>query len=181
MTNDDKQFVFSTDDQETVAAFKEASEAFVAAKRRTIADAAALPNVKAPTIWTSALGDKVQVTGLAPVDPAGEVPEGWRYLVSRRRFEPAKGQAGAAARAWLADHQVPADGDVREVMARHGLPKFIEYGGRTGLVFGKPGIELLGGTLWARFEGGEPEGCTWTPRRLRRPSERRHAHLPRGR
>lgn len=161
------QFVYSNSDPEAVGAFQAAGEAYVAAQRRIIADAVALPNVKAATTWeASAFGDKARVTGLAPIDLADGPPEGWRYLKSRKRFEPAKGEAGAAARAWLLDHQIPDEADARGVMAARGLPKFVEYGGRTGLVFSTPAVEVLGGVLWARFEGGDPSGCTWERRRL---------------
>ena len=159
---------YSTNDPKIVAAFQEARTAERTAARRAVDDAVALGKNKGPLIVRGIWDIPDRVVGLAPDDPT-DPPEGWVYIKTRDRLEPRRGNAGVAARDWLAAHQ-PID--VRRVLTKHGLPRNSksadsDVSGRYQLL--SPTVFEHEGALWARYRGevdviaGE---CTWTPRKL---------------
>ncbi|GAA4439661.1 hypothetical protein [Phytohabitans houttuyneae] len=161
------EYAFSTDDAAAVAAYREAVDAERAAARKAVDAAVQLGKNKGALIVYGIWDLPNRVVGLAADDPT-DPPEGWRYVKTRDRLEPARGAAGQAARDWLATHQ-PVD--VRAVLRQHGLPRNsrseAELSGRYRLSV--PIVFEHGGVLWAKYTGhlGGVEGeCTWTPRKL---------------
>lgn len=161
----DVQHAYSTDNPDTVAAFTAAVKARSAFAARIIAAAETLGNNKGPLRGGGVMTGYLTV-GLAPDDPENP-PAGWRYLKSRDRLEPARGKAGDAARAWLNEHQPPADADGRTVMEAHGLPRTTGLGATfsTGMV-STPQIFEHDGSVWALYDRKPEKECTWTPRKL---------------
>lgn len=147
------QLVFSTDDPETVAAWRNVQAEFNASREKTWAEAEKIGKNKGPLVRRSA-GD-LDVVGLAADDPQ-DPPAGWRYV--REQLEPRRGKPGDEARRWLASVQPP---NPRNVMDRHGLPKYFGF-------LGTPGIFEHDGVVWAVY-GGKPDGEVggqWRPRKL---------------
>lgn len=159
-----KEFIYSTTDTDALAAFHTAEEAFRAAGNRIVEDAQKLGNNRG--VLQNAFGGLPTFVGLIPDDPDNP-PEGWRYLRTRERLEPiARGKAGAEARQWLAERQMPPEADVHDVLAKHGLQKAKPYWTDDGMFsFGRPGLLEHEGTLWARY-GVEAPDCTWERRKL---------------
>jgi hypothetical protein len=160
----DPTHVYRTSDPATVAAYLATVAEINAFARQVQADARKLGR-NMGALLGGGLFAAAEVVGLAPLDPK-DPPPGWRLV--RKRLEPMRGRAGAAARAWIAARKPPAD--IPTVLARHGLPRNDSRGGATGL----PLVFLHEDTLWAMYEG-VPDGgwqpdscdvCTWEPAKL---------------
>jgi hypothetical protein len=165
------QYAYSTDDPETVAAYRQALADRNATGKRIRDDVLALgagPRVMAR--GGSFPGDRQKVVGIE--QQGDHVPDGWRVV--RGNLEPRRGKPGDAARKWLEDHQ-PVD--VRHVMEAHGLPRACWIPSRKGdfsYRIVKPELFEHEGTLWACYEsepgksgsGFDDDACTWTPRKL---------------
>lgn len=150
--NDTPKVAYKTSDPAIVGAWKATADAIREAGKLAADAAEQIGKNKGLMIQRSM--DEERFVGLAPIDPS-DPPEGWRYV--RSQFEPRRGKAGDAARAWLKSIQRP---NMREVLAEHGLPKLttMKYG-----FFGVPGLVLHNNTIYAIYKGGpsnEP-GPAW--------------------
>lgn len=159
----DQETAYWTADPTIVDAYKTARAAQTAYTDRLVADTKALGGNAGPYArWDTWFGG-LSMTGLRPGD--GEPPAGWRYLKTYDRIEPMRGKPGAGARAWLSDHQMPAEANVRAVMAAHGLPIHVQGAMDDGIGLYLPSIALYGDRLWATCSVEMTE-CTWNRGRL---------------
>lgn len=167
---------YSTSDPAAVADFLTATTGERAFARKVTAAAAAVGKNKGPLLNGAVFGT-MEVIGLDPDDP-NDPPQGWRYVDRRKRLEPCRGPAGAAATAWLQEHQPEPGTCARVVMTRlHGLP-LNDLIGRTkhgGRKFTVPLIFHCAGTVWVHYSvkpgswidgPAIPYEPTWTARRL---------------
>lgn len=161
-------FVYSTDDPQRLAIYRQAVADRDALNDRLAADLEALS--AGPEIYGHS-GGQGRADEFTAIGQRGRhLPPGWA-AAGRGQLRPIAGPAGDVARQWLADHQ-PAD--PRHELAAHGLPRQVWIP-----IPGEPGeyqitqVELLehDGVLWARYDA-EPGGrtdfydqpCTWTRR-----------------
>lgn len=162
------EYAYSTDNPETVAAFREVRSDLKTYLPRLRADLAALGGVGNPLVRNGIWGSRDELVGLEP-DGSGTIPDGWRLV--RGRLEPRRGKPGASAREWLAAHQPP---DMRHTMAAHGLPRNSAVPTNSGSYrMVTPALFEHKDTLWACYEGkpgdlmdSKEQDCTWTPRKL---------------
>lgn len=161
-------FVYSTDDPQLLALYRQAVADRDALNQRLDADLEALG--AGPDIYGSPGGHGFPDEFDAVGQRGQHLPTGWA-AAGRGKLRPIAGPDGDIARRWLADHR-PAD--PRHELAAHGLPRQVWIP-----ITGEPGeyeikqVELLehDGLLWARYDA-EPGGrtdfydqpCTWTRR-----------------
>lgn len=165
----DKEFAYSTDKAEVVAAYLQALADRNAFKDNIRADLETLGT--GPQIYyvsESFSGGRDRITALE--QKGDHIPDGWRVMKRTGLLEPRRGKPGEPARQWLADHQ-PID--VRYVMEQHGLPRTVWLPTDSGYRIVSPKLFEYDGTLWACYPG-EPgrsggfdnKACTWTPRKM---------------
>jgi hypothetical protein len=160
---------FSTDNPETVAAYRQAIADRKAYEERVSSELEAMGAGPHVYLYNPAFAGPEK---LVAIGQKGDfIPDGWQ-LVRRRRLEPCRGQPGEPARRWLAEHQPP---DVLCVLEKHGLPRASRIpGGMLGWRAAQPELFEHDGTLWACYmtepgasgRGFDRNRCTWTPRKL---------------
>jgi hypothetical protein len=166
---------YSTDQPDHVAAYRTAVTHADHQRARIAADMKALGVGTNCHITGGPLSgsDHYTITALDPKDDY--VPAGWRILQRDGMLHPRRGQAGDAARQWLADHTIV---NVIAALYPTGLARAAWVAG-TGHTFGyrviPPTVFEQDNTLWALY-AAEPgnsdagldrgEVCTWTRRPL---------------
>ncbi len=156
------EHAFSTDNPETVAAYRDTNRDIDTTMNKAVADAEKIGKNKGLMVTRSGFNGP-RIVGLAELDP-NDPPAGWQYTKRAGHLVPGRGKAGAEAQKWL-DESKPAD--IRSVLERHGLPRWAKSSHESAsFAFNTPAIFEHDGTLWVLYRGHIDGTCTWTPRKL---------------